>query len=47
VKHVKALAKANPHLLQLVSKGAWPTVTLLNPAAQKSAPENIQGSLDL
>lgn len=28
VKHTKALAKANPQLLQLGGKGAWPTVTL-------------------
>jgi len=29
LKNIKVLAKANPHLLQLGGKGAWPTVTLL------------------
>jgi len=29
LKNVKVLANANPHLLQLGGKGAWPTVTLL------------------
>ena len=29
VKNIKTLAKANPTLLKLGGKGAWPTVTLL------------------
>lgn len=34
VKHIKALAKANPQALQLGGKGGWPTVTLLKAAPQ-------------
>jgi hypothetical protein len=41
-KHIKALAKANPRLLKLGGKGAWPTVTLLKPAGGKAAgPETL------
>ncbi len=29
LRNIKVLAKANPHLLSLGGKGAWPTVTLL------------------
>jgi hypothetical protein len=29
LRNIKVLAKANPHLLRLAGKGAWPTVTLL------------------
>jgi hypothetical protein len=36
-KRIKALAKANPHLLKLGGKGGWPTVTLLARAAEESA----------
>lgn len=34
VKHIKALAKANPQTLQLGGKGGWPTVTLLKAPPQ-------------
>ena len=33
-KGVKALAKAHPHLLKIGGKGAWPTVTLRERAAE-------------
>ena len=29
LRNIKVLASANPHLLKLAGKGAWPTVTLL------------------
>jgi len=29
LRNIKVLANANPHLLKLAGKGAWPTVTLL------------------
>ena len=29
LRNIKVLANANPHLLRLAGKGAWPTVTLL------------------
>jgi hypothetical protein len=29
LRNIKVLANANPHLLKLGGKGAWPTVTLL------------------
>ena len=29
LRNIKNLAKANPHLLKLGGKGAWPTITLL------------------
>jgi hypothetical protein len=29
LRNIKVLAEANPHLLKLGGKGAWPTVTLL------------------
>lgn len=37
VKSTKALAKANPRLLKLGGKGAWPTVTLLARVEEESA----------
>ncbi len=36
VKHTKALAKANPQLLELGGKGAWPTVSLRKASGHES-----------
>jgi hypothetical protein len=48
VKHTKALGKANPQLLQLGGKGAWPTVSLRGveegeslSSGQSAAPEDL------
>lgn len=47
VKSIKALAKANAHVLQLGGKGAWPTVTLVKisgePAPEARTAESPQG----
>jgi hypothetical protein len=42
VKHTKALAKANPKLLQLGGKGAWPTVMLAHGGSNSEAPAEPQ-----
>lgn len=44
VKSVKALAKANSHLLQLGGKGGWPTVTLVELSGQSAAAANAAAS---
>ncbi len=38
VKRTKALIKANPELLRLGGKGAWPTVTLAKSSAEATTP---------
>lgn len=37
-KHIKALIKANPELLHLGGKGAWPTVTLVK-SSDRATPQ--------
>jgi len=35
LRNIKVLANANPHLLKIAGKGAWPTVTLLKEISAK------------
>ena len=41
LRNIKVLANANPHLLKLGGKGAWPTVTLLKYESAKYPPPDI------
>jgi hypothetical protein len=41
VKHVRTLVKANPRLLRLHGKGAWPTVTLISGQIQEESAQGV------